>query len=314
MTVPVKLPGSGAKSASRRTARSAGATGQGLAWGFSTLGCPELTLPQICQLLGEFDLRELEVRVIDGRLDLPRWAVDAGWAPVQAAALFAQQQIDLRVAGSSFKLTENDEKSRSELLAFCDWADSWGAKYVRVFGGGTWGKQLAGGDYDRAARTVTWWRQKKKDSGWRIEILLETHDAFSGSGPCCELQARLREPVGIIWDSHHTWRLAGESPRESWQRLSPWIRHVHVKDSISKPSARHPFTYVLPGDGEMPLADTIGVLSENQFSGMISLEWERLWHPYLPPLREALARLQAQAWYAAPRAASAVGASQVSHR
>lgn len=270
---------------------------RGLSWGFSTLGCAELSFPEICELLREFDLHELEIRAVDGRTDLPQWAEDAGWPALRAAALLAQHQIQLRVAGSSFKLVGNDEKSRAEMLAFCQWADSWGAPYVRAFGGGTWGQPLKETDYDQAARTVTWWQQEKKLHGWRIELLLETHDAFSASGPCRELFNRLQKPIGIIWDSHHTWRLGGESPRESWSQLSTWIRHVHIKDSIAKPSARHPYTYVLPGDGEMPLGQVVHLLTEHQFAGAVSLEWERLWHPYLPPLRGALTRLEAQPWF-----------------
>ena len=41
----------------------------------------------------------------------------------------------------------------------------------------------------------------------------------------------------------------------------------------------------------------VELLNEHQFAGTVSLEWERLWHPYLPPLREALIRLEAQRWY-----------------
>jgi len=269
----------------------------GLAWGISTLGCAELSLPQICELLSKFGLRGLEIRAVDGRMDLPQWAADAGWPPNRASALLAKYDIQFRVAGSSFKLVGNDEKSRAELVAFCGWADSWGARYVRVFGGGAWGEALTEADYGRAARTIAWWRQKRRERGWRVELLLETHDAFSASGPCRELLARLRRPIGIIWDSHHTWRLGGESPRESWSQLSEWIRHVHIKDSIAKPSARHPYTYVLPGDGETPLGEIVEQLREHHFTGTVSLEWERLWHPYLPPLREALTRLQAQSWF-----------------
>ena len=268
-------------------------------WGVSTIGCAELSLPQICKLLREFGLRDLEIRALDGRLDLPQWALDAGWPPYRGTALLEKHAIQFHVAGSSFKLVNNDENSRADLLAFCEWADSWGARYVRTFGGGTWGHALTEADYDRAVRTIAWWRQKKKERGWKIELLLETHDAFSASAPCCNLFARLRHPIGLIWDSHHTWRLGGESARESWSQLSRWIRHVHVKDSIAKPSARHPFTYVLPGDGETPLGEIIEILREHQFADMVSLEWERLWHPYLPPLREALTRLQAQPWYLA---------------
>ncbi|HTS19885.1 MAG TPA: TIM barrel protein [Verrucomicrobiae bacterium] len=269
-----------------------------LSWGFSTLGCAELSLPQVCKLLDKFGLRELEIRALDGRMDLPRWAVDTGWPPLRAAALMAEHQLHFCVAGSSFKLVGNNEKSRDEMVAFSKWADSWGATFIRAFGGGTWGTPLTDTDYTQAAHAVGWWYREKQRHGWRTDLLLETHDAFSASDPCHKLMARLTEPIGIIWDSHHTWRLGGESPRESWKQLGKWVRHVHVKDSISRPSARHPFTYVLPGDGETPLGDIVQVLGEHRFAGAVSLEWERLWHSYLPPLQEALIRLQAQPWFA----------------
>ena len=266
-------------------------------WGFSTLGCADLSLPEICRLLTEFGMHELEIRAVDARTDLPNWAVETGWTPARAKSLLAKQGIQFRVAGSSFKLVGNDGKSRDELLAFAEWAESWGAKYVRAFGGGAWGTPLTEKDFQQAVDAIAWWRKEREERGWRVELLLETHDAFSASAPCVQLQRLLPEPIGIIWDSHHTWRLGGESPRQSWGQLAPWVRHVHVKDSIGKPSARHPYTYVLPGDGEMPLAETLAVLRENRFSSCVSLEWERMWHPYLPPLRDALLRLKALPWF-----------------
>jgi sugar phosphate isomerase/epimerase len=56
---------------------------------------------------------------------------------------------------------------------------------------------------------------------------------------------------------------------------------------------------VLPGDGQMPLAELVALLRAQQFAGVISLEWEKLWHPYLPPLRTAMIQLQAQPWFTA---------------
>ena len=55
---------------------------------------------------------------------------------------------------------------------------------------------------------------------------------------------------------------------------------------------------MLPGDGQAPLAAIVSLLRAQQFAGSVSLEWEKLWHPYLPPLRTALVRLQAQPWFA----------------
>src|SRR5438105_2467671 len=93
-------------------------SGGGLSWGFSTLGCTELSLPEICKLLYKFDLHELELRGVHGRMDMPEWAAETGWTPLRATALLAKHQIGFRVAGSSFKLVGNDAKSRAELLTF----------------------------------------------------------------------------------------------------------------------------------------------------------------------------------------------------
>ena len=244
-------------------------------------------------------MTNLELRALCGRVDLPECTAEMGWPPAIAAGLIAQHSCRLVVAGSSFKLVGNTPAAREEFLKYCSWADSWQAPYVRVFGGGTWGQELRAEDYVQAADTVRWWRAERAARGWKTEMLLETHDAFSGSAPCVELNRRLERPVNVIWDSHHTWRLGGESPAESWASLSAWVRHVHVKDSVDKPSARHPFTYVLPGNGQMPVAEVVGLLREQNFTGAVSLEWEKLWHPYLPPLPEAITQLQAQPWYAA---------------
>jgi len=160
------------------------------------------------------------------------------------------------------------------------------------------GQALTEADYDQAAGSVAWWQQEQRQRGWRVELLLETHDAFSASGPCCELLARLREPVGIIWDTHHTWRLGGESPSESWSHLSKWIRHVHVKDSITNPPHGihiHMFCRAM--------AKCLWAKSSSYWASIIcrvvSLEWERLWHPLPPAVARGLGAIADAAVYLA---------------
>jgi len=74
------------------------------------------------------------------------------------------------------------------------------------------------------------------------------------------------------------------------------IKHVHIKDSVSVPSARHPYSYVLNGEGEFPAEDVFKILSENNYDGVVSLEWERKWHPYLPEIDAALDSLKTAGW------------------
>jgi sugar phosphate isomerase/epimerase len=54
---------------------------------------------------------------------------------------------------------------------------------------------------------------------------------------------------------------------------------------------------VLPGTGQMPLGELFALLRTQKFGGVVSLESEKMWHPYLPDQREHLAHLQSQEWF-----------------
>ena len=279
---------------------------------FSTLGCADLSFLEICDLAREFRIPALELRGVSGRMDMPEFFAQSGLNPARMEEICRSRQTRIIVAGSSIKLASAAEKDRAELLAFGSWAHDLDIPYVRVFGGGTWGRPLTEAEYSHAVELIHWWRNQKATHQWRVELLLETHDAFSASEPCLALNARLAEPLPLIWDSHHTWRVGAEAPASTWNQIGALVRHVQIKDSVDRPSARHPYSYVLPGDGQMPLAEVIALLERERFEGLVSLEWERHWHPYLPPLRDALARLQERNWFARLAVAPLGGRSQIS--
>jgi len=260
---------------------------------FSTLGCPELSLERVADLALEFEVPCLELRALDGTTDLPR---QLGAFP-GASEYLRERKLEVRVLGTSFKLIERTDASWSALLAYAELAEALPCPYLRVFSGGTWGQPLHEDDYDRAAESVALWNKERRARGWSAELLVETHDAFSASAPCVQLLGRVDEPIHFIWDSHHTWRLGGESPDETWQALAPQIRHVHLKDSVDRPSTRHPFTYVLPGTGQMPGREVLQLLTRDGFRGAVSLEWEKMWHPYLGSLAEALRSCRQNLWW-----------------
>lgn len=268
-------------------------------WCVSTLGCSDRPYEEICELADEFGIRGIELRGIDGRMDMPDYCAERDMTPSRMTRLCRKHRTRLAVVGSSVKLTSASEDDRLELLAFGAWAEALAVPYLRVFGGGVRGSALTDSDYTHAADVVNWWRDQRQARGWKVDLVLETHDAFSGSEPCLRLNQHLAHPVALIWDSHHTWRVGGEPPHSTWDQVGPLVRHVHLKDSVDRPSARHPYTYVLPGEGQMPMGEVIETLDAARFHGFVSLEWERLWHPYLPPLREALRKMVLQPWFPA---------------
>jgi sugar phosphate isomerase/epimerase len=262
---------------------------------FSTMGCTELTLPQVLSLADQFSIDCLELRSLENRIDLPTYLAEkpGGLAAVRQSLA----RHPARVLGTSFKLVGDTEAGRTTLISFAQLAEQIGTPYLRIFGGGTWGTTLTDENYRQAVELLNWWQEQKKKNSWQVEILIETHDAFSASPPILKLFELLGRTHPIIWDSHHTWRLAGETPADSWKQLKPHTRHVHIKDSILKPSARHPYTYVLPGTGEMPARQVLDLLQKDHFNGAVSLEWEKMWHPYLTPIQDALAACQKEKWW-----------------
>lgn len=266
-------------------------------WGISTLGCHELDLTAACKLAATHRVRHLEIRSLASCLNLPEY-LDANYpsGPGSVQQILDEYQQSIVALNSGFSLINADDKARQGLLEFGRWANLLNVPFVRVFGGGSMGTPLSESDLKNAVDNLQWWKRQREQNEWRTHIALETHDGFSSGKRCRQLEDAFGGQVDIIWDTHHTWKAGQESPQQTWDQIGSRIRHVHVKDSISVPSDRHPYSYVLPGKGEFPFAEACGVLYENNYQGVVSLEWERKWHPYLPDLQAALVGLDESGW------------------
>ncbi len=247
-------------------------------WGFSTLGCPANTLAESVALADEFDFRYLELRAVEDSIQLPRVFA----APEKRALLVKlAQEGRIRVFGSSFGLAaaEND---REELEALGRLADEAGVLYLRVFGGFDFREEFREDKTETARRNLDWFRSL----GLRSQLALETHDGFSSAARCRKLFEELGEALPVIWDAHHTCRFAGETFADGWAMLAGHVVDVHVKDS--RIDADGKLVATVPGEGDLPVGELLELLEEADYTGLVTLEYEKLWHPYLPELRVAL--------------------------
>jgi sugar phosphate isomerase/epimerase len=266
-------------------------------WGISTLGCHELDLPAICQLAQRNGIHHLEIRSLADCLNLPEYLDatypnDAG----EVKKILEQHRQTVIALNSGFNLIGADEAAREELLGFARYAELLDIPFVRVFGGGSMDEPLTERDLAEAVENLNWWKSQSDQNQWKTRIALETHTGFSSSDRCLQLQDAFGSPIDIIWDTHHTWKLGNESADETWSKMGSMVCHIHIKDSVSVPSARHPYSYCLLGEGEFPADDVFNVLKTNNFKGVVSLEWERKWHPYLDDLDTALQSLKTSGW------------------
>lgn len=250
------------------------------------MGCPELTLCQIADLARRYGVGQVELRSVAGQIDIPAHAKEAGWLDHRPTELLGGNDVTITGFNASAKLSQPFEEAAREITAFAPLLQHFGSCSLRVFDGA-----LDTASMDHAWRWLDQWETLREERDWCFTLAIETHDSLLSAESIEQLFSRGHSHIGLLWDSHHTWKKAGEDPIETWKAVQRWTSHIHVKDSISEPSARHPFSYVLPGAGEFPLSPLLEQLADDGFAGPVSLEWEKLWHPYMPPLDEALSEL-----------------------
>ncbi|XHR31128.1 MAG: sugar phosphate isomerase/epimerase family protein [Chthoniobacteraceae bacterium] len=249
--------------------------------GFSTLGNPLDSLLDSNRLASQFGLQFLELRSLEGSLDLPGYFERQ---PLPAAS------VPILVIDTSLCLLTAEAKEVEDFYRFAELAKRLHTPYLRVFGRGgeEMGEALSSNQLDQMAHWVFQIRQTFAQRKWRCKLLLETHDIFSSAQRCLALNNRLDVPLEILWDAHHTWRFSGEHPGQTWRQIGPWIAHIHYKDSIGVNNASEKFSYVAPGKGDYPTGALLETLFRAAYTGGISLEWEKMWHPELASINTVL--------------------------
>jgi sugar phosphate isomerase/epimerase len=199
----------------------------------------------------------------------------------------------LEVSGFGSSITLCDPKRRSDNLeearrtiAAAKGVD---CHNVRVFGGGDIEHYTRAELTDIAAETMH--AILDLDGARDLHWLFETHDNWIHSNDCLPLLARIPDPAfGVLWDIGHTPRVGGETPAETFGALGKRVGYTHIKDATYEP--KHPLAmedgwrYMIPGAGQLPLAQAIALLKAKGYDGWIVLEHEKRWHPNLPEPEE----------------------------
>lgn len=248
---------------------------------FSTLGCPAWEWRKVLDQAAALGYVALELRGLQSEMDLPKSPQFTGSKIKESLKDLAA--LDLRISdlGASAAMHEPDPAKRAkhmdEARRFIDLAHQLKAPYVRVFP-----NQMVKGE-DRAVtikRVADGLRELgayAKGSG--VVVILESHGEFTNSPLLLEVFQAAKHPnVAFLWDAHHTC-VAGEQPAESFKQLGALTRHTHLKDSVAAKPGEKDRHYVLTGKGEVPVKETVKVLTAGGYRGLYCFEWEKRWHP-----------------------------------
>jgi sugar phosphate isomerase/epimerase len=261
---------------------------------FSTLGCPEADLRTALALAERYNVEAIELRSLGDTVNLPNYLASEYGTPESFAQHMREQKVRVVSLDTSLHLADAKTSERDQFLAFVPWAEAAEIKWLRVFDGAPKGHDRPA--IHAALDTVRWWRDVRNDNGYKVDIMVETHNQLLTAHAIADFVAAAPK-TAILWDAHHTWKQGQEDPVATWRAIAPHVVHVHVKDSVPIPTAKHPYKYVLPGEGDFPMAKLRAALEADRFTGPVSLEWEKLWHPELPSLDEALQAAVEKKWW-----------------
>ncbi|MCZ8516078.1 sugar phosphate isomerase/epimerase [Paenibacillus filicis] len=245
---------------------------------FTTLACPEWTWEKIVDEAAGLGYDGIEIRGLEGEMSLPKCRP---FQPKNIEATIRQLKnkgLEICCLDTSCMFHDPDkfDAAVEEGKAAIDLAQQLGTPYVRVFGDkipDPAGKQDT---IDRVARGLQ--SLCRHASGKGVTVLLETHGDFSDSRDVLSVVYQVNDDAfGVLWDINNPYKYKdGETMKETYERLGNYIKHTHIKDTLGHGQAEN---IRLVGQGDVPIGECIAKLRENGYTGWLSFEWEKRWHP-----------------------------------
>jgi len=260
---------------------------------FSTLGCPDWTLPRILDVAGREGYDGVELRFVEG--DPVPWRrpelTGSGLVETRQRLRDAGLAISCVDTGSYFHHLDAAMRRRDVDEARCAMglAAELGAGGIRVFGDAV----QPGADLESTRRFIAdALSELAEQAPEGVEVWIESHGDFAPGAATRAVLDLVRGPgVGVVWDPANAFEASGEEPEEGLRALGAAVRHVHLKDLRPAPDASgRRLTPTLPGTGEFAAASArvLELLRAAGYTGWGSFEWEKRWHPEIEPAEVAL--------------------------
>ncbi|MGI6706000.1 MAG: sugar phosphate isomerase/epimerase family protein [Clostridia bacterium] len=241
---------------------------------FSTLGCPEWYWEEILAVAKDLGYSGIEVRGIRKEIYVPKAKpflpsnIDESKRELKRLNL----SIPCLTSACDLHIPEERERTLREAKEYIDLAAGLEAPYIRLLGD-TYPEPTGDVDVglvkDMAGRLADYAAKEN------VTLLIETNGFFSNTEKLARLLDDLNHPhVAALWDIHHPYRFAGESPEVTYGNLAKYIRHVHIKDSRLE---NRKIRYTTLGGGDLPVEGCVRVLEQGGYDGFYSLEWVKRW-------------------------------------
>ena len=245
---------------------------------FSTLGCPNFDWPDMYSMAKDFGFQGIELRGLGEDI----FSIHARPFKEENLEKTVEQLHKMRLeipclsTGCALKDAGRIEETKAEIREYIDLAAKLHTPYIRILADS---KAYAEGPVDDAAiagvlRELMPYAEEKD-----VILLVETNGVYTDTARLCQLLNQIEsDSIGALWDIHHPYRFAGESPETTVQNLGAYIKYTHIKDSVMEDGK---VVYRMMGEGDLPIDSVMRALRSINYEGYISLEWLRKYAPDL---------------------------------
>lgn len=240
----------------------------------NSIGVPGWDIYRLIRYASDNSVPYVEIRGLENTLDLlalPCFNDPSSVAEIRQT--LAARQVKILSLDLSYKVWDYVPAQDDELHRLADLADWLDVRFMRFFPGGKVQDQA---DVKRLAGNVA--AVVRLLAGHHVEPLVETHDSLVKLDLLLAMQQSMDKPVGLLWDVVNMMNQGGADWQHTYASIKPWIRFLHVKDSVIRDDK---IEYRLMFEGELPMRELLGYLHAQPEPTIVSLEWEKLWHPEL---------------------------------
>jgi fatty-acyl-CoA synthase len=241
---------------------------------FSTLGCPNFSWSDIYSMAKDLGFKGIEIRGMGNEISAVRAQPFTESQLPETVKKLSELRLEIPclTSGCCLKFAENAEKNHAELVQYINLAARLGTPYIRVLADL---EPHSTGEVDDEVVLAALRRLIPVAEEKGVTLLVETNGVYADTARLCRLlDLAASDAVAALWDMHHPYRFAGETPGKTVQNLGAYIKYVHIKDSVVEDGS---IRYRMMGEGDLPVDDMMMALRSINYEGYVSLEWVKRW-------------------------------------
>ncbi len=124
-----------------------------------------------------------------------------------------------------------------------------------------------------------------------VGVVMQNHLGFGTARDAVAIARRLDSPrFGLVYSPDHTVLFEPDTDEALLAEIRRWTREVYIADLVREGDGHR---WVYPGEGDVPLRETVAALDAAGFRGFYTFKWEKIWNRELPEPEEAFPRFTA---------------------